>query len=50
MRGGGVRATVAVNIAGVGVDFRAIFGRRKDQAAAGLSDTARSSAGLSFYS
>ena len=50
--GGEVSATglpVAVNFADPGVDFRAVFGRRKDYIAAGLTYTVQFSAGLDVW-
>jgi autotransporter-associated beta strand protein len=50
--GGEVSATglpVAVNLADPGVDFRAVFGRRKDYVAAGLTYTVQFSAGLDVW-
>jgi fibronectin-binding autotransporter adhesin len=40
---------VAVNMASPGVDFRAVFGRRKDHVAAGLTYTVQFSAGLDVW-
>jgi autotransporter-associated beta strand protein len=40
---------VAINMANPGVDYRAVFGRRKDYAAAGLTYTVEFSAGLNVW-
>ena len=40
---------MAVNFADPGVDFRAVFGRRKDYIAAGLTYTVQFSAGLDVW-